>query len=333
LRLLLLVLVAFGLAACSGEKQPASNAESELVLYSGRSQSLTEELIQRFEDQTGTNVKVKYGKSAELALALAEEGDQSPADVFWSQDAGALGAVADEALLQPLADEVVKDVPDMFRDSRKLWVATSGRARTLAYNGIDEADLPKSVFDLTQEKYKGQVGWAPANASFQSFVTAMRKMAGEEATEQWLLDMKANQTKSYAKNTPIIEALAAGEIRLGLPNHYYLLRFKHKDPNFPVKQTAFSEGDPGNLVNVAGVAILKTSKNTAAAQAFVSFLLSAEAQTYFAESTHEYPILGDSKNPDLLPIPALMRNAPVVSLGELRDLEATLSLLRKVGLL
>ena len=326
----------FLLTACSGGKEPGTDAADdpqELVLYSGRSQSLTEELIERFESKSGINVRVKYGKSAELALALTEEGNQSPADVFWSQDAGALGAVAKAGLLTPLDQELLGTVPARFQGSDGVWVATSGRARTLAYNGIDESELPSSVFDLTDEKFRGQVGWAPSNASFQSFVTALRSMAGEQAAEKWLIDMKANGTKSYAKNTPIIEALAAGEITLGLPNHYYLLRFKAKNPAFPVKQTSFAPGDPGNLVNVAGIAILKTVKNKKAAATFVEFMLSKEAQTYFSESTHEYPVLGETKNPDLMSMPKLLQSAPEVSLGELRDLEGTLSLLRKVGLL
>ena len=194
---------------------------------------------------------------------LLTEGDKSPAALFWAQDAGALGAISKKAMFEKLPESILTQVPSGFRDAEGFWVATSGRARTLAYSPerVNMEELPESIFDLTQPMWKGRVGWAPTNASFQAFVTSLRVQVGEERTAEWLSGMKANGAKKYAKNTPIIEALAAGEIDVGLPNHYYLLRFKSKDSDFPVEQTFFKPSDPGNLVNIAGIGLLKSSKN------------------------------------------------------------------------
>jgi len=179
-------------------------------------------------------------------------------------------------------------------------------------------------------------GWSPSNASFQSFITAMRKIHGEAKTKQWLVDMKANAPHSFASNAPIIQAIMAGEIDYGLPNHYYLLGFKKADDvHIPVDQTFFAAGDVGNLVNVAGVGILASSKNPAAAEKFVRFLLSPIVQQYFSSDTLEYPVIdaGIITNPSLVPAEQLMKLAPPVTLDDLDDMEGTLALLRSVGLL
>ena len=313
----------------------AQAGAEELVLYSGRSKSLVEPIVQQFTQETGIQVQVKYGKTAQLSVALLEEGDRSPADVFWSQDAGALGALVNAGMFAPVDEKTLELVPEVYRGADGEWVATSGRARVLAYSSarLSGDDLPASVFDLTDSKYHGKVGWAPANASFQSFVTAMRKTHGDDKTRAWLEAMIQNQAQVYPKNTAIIQGIAAGEIDLGLPNHYYLLRFKTADSAYPVEQTGFTSGDIGNLVNVAGAGVLKTSKHQDAAQAFVAYLLSPKAQQFFASDTFEYPVVADViPSPKLQPLDQLREGAPQVDLDSLEDLQGTLDLLAEVGL-
>lgn len=319
---------------------PAARATPEkIVVYSGRSKSLVAPILRQFEEKTGIQVEVKYGKTPELALTLREEGARSPADVFWSQDAGALGAVQKAGLLSELPADIVASVPGAFRHSGGKWVAVSGRARVLAYSSerVKPETLPKSVFDLTDARFKAKIGWAPSNASFQSFVTAMRKVHGEEKTKQWLLAMKANTPHAFASNAPIIQAIASGEIDYGLPNHYYLLGFKKAEGvSVPVEQTFFSAGDIGNLVNVAGVGILAgEGKQRGSAEAFVRFLLSPVVQQYFSSDTLEYPVITNEliPNANLVPPDELKKIAPPVTLDDLDDLEGTLALLRSVGLL
>ena len=328
--------LALSLAIAFSAMLPAIAHAESLTIYSGRSKSLVQPLIKQFEAETGIEVKVRYGKTAQLHAALMEEGEQSPADVFWSQDAGALGALATAGFFTELPGELTDKLPELFRNSSGLWVATSGRARVLAYapERVSADELPESVFDLTDVRYKGRVGWAPTNASFQSFVTAMRAAHGEEATRDWLTAMMKNDTKIFPKNTPIIQGLAAGEIDFGLPNHYYLLRFQKSDKKYPVEQTFFGPHDIGNLVNIAGVGILKSSSKNDTAKKFVAFLLSDKAQQYFTSDTFEYPLTGNViPNPKLVEKPVLLASAPDVKLDDLSDLQGTLDLLREVGLI
>jgi iron(III) transport system substrate-binding protein len=313
-----------------------ADSSSVLVLYSGRSESLVEPMIALFEKQTGIDVQVKYGNTPELALTLREEGSRGQADVFWAQDAGALGAVSKAELFVDLPADISTNLPELFRHAGGKWVATSARARTLAYSSerVKPESLPKSVFDLTDARFRGRVAWAPSNASFQSFVTAMRKMHGEDTTRTWLEDMKKNKTQAHANNVAILQAIARGDADYGLPNHYYLLNFKKTEAKFPVEQAAFAPGDVGNLINVAGMGILATSTHRDAAERFVRFVLSPTAQQYFASEVAEYPVVGDvMTNARLEPRDELLRAAPRVTLDDLDDLDGTLALLRSVGLL
>lgn len=326
----IVVLFTFTIAA------EVSFADESLVLYSGRSKKLVQPVLDRFKAESGIEVKVKYGKTAQLALALEEEGVHSSADLFWAQDAGALGALTERGMFQKLPEEILSQVPDYLHSTQATWVATSARARVLAYSPsrVPKDQLPASVFDLADSKWKDRIGWAPSNASFQAFVTAMRLKHGEQSTKKWLSDVKNNGAKIYAKNTPILQALAAGEIDLGLPNHYYLLRFKKTDPDFPVAQTFFKSGDVGNLVNVAGIGVLKTSKNSEAANKLVTFLLEKQAQEFFTSEVFEYPVRRDvAPHQGLEPLEQLDKNALDVDLNALKDLEGTLEMLREVGLL
>lgn len=318
------------LAAC--DAPPAE----PLVIYSGRSKALVDSLVQRFQAQTGIPVEVRYGDTAQLAVALTEEGAQSQADLFWAQDAGALGAVHGAGLLAPLPDSLLGKLPAAYRNADGTWVATSGRARSLAYAParIAEADLPQHIADLTDPKYKGRIGWAPTNGSFQAWLTAYRLTVGDDAARAWLEGMKANEAKAYPRNSAIVQGIADGEVDLGLPNHYYLYRFTSQDPNFPVAQTYFAQGDPGNLINVAGLGVLASSDQVASAHRFISFALSPVAQQYFADETFEYPVTGGiTPQQSLVAMDRLSSLQPTLNLDDLRDLEATLNLLREVGLL
>ena len=325
------LLLASFVAAC--ETPQPEDESAPLVIYSGRSEALIGPLIERFQNDTGTPVEVRYGDTAQLAVALTEEGDQSPAHVFWAQDAGALGAVQNAGLFQPLPDSLLNRVDARYRNTAGTWVATSGRARTLAYapERVDTTALPQSIFDLTDPRYESRVGWAPTNGSFQAHVTALRTLVGDDSTRAWLEAMQANGATPYSNNRAILDGIAAGEVDFGLPNHYYLYGKKSDDPDYPVEQTFFAAGDPGNLVNVAGMGVLEA---TPAAYRFVDYVLSAEAQQYFADETYEYPVL-----PSVTPATRLTDQRrlttlqPDVNLDALRDLETTLELLRDVGLL
>ena len=301
----------------------------DLVIYSGRGESLVGELIDRFEAHTGINVRVRYAGTAELAIQIAEEGSRSPADVYYGQDAGALSFLSEEELAAQLPADITALVDEKFQDDDGRWIATSGRARVLIISPDRVSNPPDSVFDLVNPEWKGRIGWAPTNGSFQAFVTAMRQIHGEAKTEEWLRGMIANDVKVYPKNTPQVQAVGDGELDIGLVNHYYLFRF---DDDWPAANHFTDPGEAGALVNVAGVAMLEGSNNRVNALRFIRYLLSEEGQTYFRDQTNEYPVAaGIEANPRLRPLDEL--NPPSLALTTLSDLEGTLELLRKVGAL
>ena len=344
--LTLIAALAIAFAACSSDGMPPNEAANqstqtsspadpsgnELTIYSGRSESLVGPLIERFEQVTGIEVRIRYAGTAELASAILEEGDRSPADVFYSQDAGALAAVAEGGELAQLPDDIVARVPQAFADADGRWVATSGRARVLVISTERVPNPPNSIFDLVNEEWRGRVGWAPANASFQAFVTAMRQLHGEDVTADWLRDMLANDVVEYPKNTPIVQAVGDGEIDIGLVNHYYLFRFIEEDTGFPAANHFTDPGAAGGLVNIAGAAIIRGAENTENALRFIRFLLSEEGQTYFRDQTSEYPVAsGIDARPELVPLSEL--DPPSLALTSLSDLQGTIRLLQEVGAL
>ncbi|AXY43768.1 iron ABC transporter substrate-binding protein [Halomonas sp. JS92-SW72] len=314
---------------------PLASAAS-LTLYSGRGESMVEPIISQFEKNTGISVNVRYGDTAQLAVLVQEEGRRSPADLYWGQDAGAMGELSKAGLLAELPADIYEGLPTIYTSESGNWVAASGRARVVAYSPerTSEDELPESVFDLVDERYEGRVGWAPTNGSFQSFVTAMRVEHGDERTLAWLKGMKANGAVTFSNNTTQVQGIADGEIDFGLVNNYYLPRFVASDADFPVEQAFFADGDIGNLVNVAGIAVLESSSNQEAAVEFVRFLLSPAAQQYFTGNVYEYPVTRDViQNPVLEDFDRLLEVSPQIDLDDLSDLEGTLRLLRDAGLL
>lgn len=320
----LAALTALGLIGC------APVDDSSLVIYSGRSEALIQPLIDSYQKETGVKVEVRYAGSAELAAQLLEEGASSPADVFFAQDAGALGAVSKAGLLKVLDSEVLEQVDAEYRANNGTWIGVSGRVRVLNYNPERVSDLPTSVFDLADSRYEGRVGIAPANASFQAFITAMRSTEGDAKTLSWLTAMKKNGVV-FEKNSAILEAVESGQVDMGLINHYYWFA-KAKDigaANMKSKIAQFASQDVGNLRNVAGVGIVSEDSK---AKAFVQFLLSAKAQQYFVDQTFEYPLTkGVAPYPGLTSLSDI--SAPSFDLNDLDALEKTLELIRQAGLL
>ncbi len=312
-----------------------SGEEGSLVVYSGRNEELVGPIIERFEEESRIDVEVRYGDTAELAATIQEEGENSPADVFFSQDAGALGAVAERGLLRGLPENTLGKVEERFRDPDGRWVGISGRARVTVYNteALSEVDLPDSILGFTDSRWRGRIGWAPTNASFQAFVTALRITEGEEVAREWLEGIQANQPRVYEDNLPIVEAAASGEIEVGFTNHYYLFRLlEERGEGVPARNFYTKNGDPGALVNVAGIGILNSTQNAAEAEEFLNFMLSEEAQRYFADETFEYPLIGGIPiNEGLVPLSEI--ETPNIDLGALEDLRGTLDLLRETGVL
>lgn len=311
---------------------PTEAPSGSITVYSGRGESLIGALIEEFETETGIDVEVRYGGSAAMAATIAEEGGATPADVFWSQDPGPLGALADR--FTELPDDLLERVDTRFRSPDGHWVGVSGRVRVITYNPdlIEVSEIPNTLADLTDPVWNGRVGWAPANASFQVMVTGMRHLWGEEETRSWLEAMQANNTQAFGNNIQTVEAVADGEVEIGLVNHYYLGALKEANPNLAAENYYLNNDDPGSLVMVSGVGILQETDNLPAAQAFVDYLLSESAQRYFVDETTEYALIGGIETPEgLTPLEDLV--GPEIDLADLADVEGTLNLLRDLGIL
>ncbi len=318
------------LAACTGS---GSKDADSLVIYSGRSESLVGPVIGQFEEATGIEVSVKYGSTSEIAATLLEEGDNTLADIFFAQDPGGLGSVAN--MLAELPDEVLDSVPSWARSPDDRWVGISGRARVVAYNTatLSEDDMPDSLWGFTDPSWKGRIGWPPSNASFQTMVTAMRVIWGEQRARQWLEGIQANEPSVYPKNTPAVAATAVGEVDVAFVNHYYLYRFiQEEGEGFGARNYHLTDGGPGSLIMVAGAGILESSNNRDNAERFLNFMLSTVAQQYFAGQTYEYPLVEGVKTNRLL-TPFEEINNPEIDMASLADLKGTQSLLRDLGIL
>jgi iron(III) transport system substrate-binding protein len=326
-------------AACGsdagGDEAQAAVDESKLVIYSGRQEALVQPVVDDFEADTGIEVSVRYGNTAQLAAQIIEEGDRTKADVYFSQDGGALGALTKQDMLARLPADVLDLVDPRYRADDGSWIGTSARARVIVYDPdqVAEADVPDSVFELTEPQWKGKVGISPSNASFEAFVTAMRVLHGEDKARQWLEGMAANDVQLFDNNVLILNAAEDGVIALGLINHYYWYEQVAEEglEAVPARLKFLPGGDPGALVNVAGVGVLAATDREDDAISFVKYLLGPDAQTYFAQDTKEYPLIDDIPIADGLP-PLGSLQSPQIDLSDLDTLEETLRMIEEAGL-
>ncbi|SCF20855.1 iron(III) transport system substrate-binding protein [Micromonospora viridifaciens] len=326
------------LTACGGsDSDPGKPGDKRLTVYSGRSEALVKPVLEKFEKASGIKVDVRYGTTSQLAAQLLEEGKRSPADVFFAQDAGALGAVGKAGLFATLPTEQLDRVPAAYRDAKGRWVGVSGRSRVLAYNAdqVTAAELPKTVFELTDPRWKGKIGVAPTNGSFQAFVTALRVQHGDAKAREFLTGLKANQPQIREGNVQIVADIDAGTLAAGLVNHYYVYELAKERGGSPdvlkAKLHFFPDGDTGGLVNAAGVGVLERAGTDPDAGALIDYLLGTEAQNYFASQTFEYPLAaGVPAAPGLPQLTTL--EAPKIDLNDLDTLDATVTMIKEAGL-
>jgi len=331
------ILTMLALVACSSDSsdEAKSNGEKEkIVVYTGRNLDLVEPLVEQFEKDSGIEVELREGESAELATQIVTEGKSTKADVFFSQDAGALGLLDSNNLLAKIPSDVTKDVEERFKSTDDTWVGTSGRARVLVYNESIGTEFPKTLDEIVSPEYKGKIGYAPTNASFQSFVTALRQDLGEDGAKDWLEKFAANEPKVYEKNGVIVKAVNDGEIPMGLVNHYYLFELTEEigADKINAKNYFFEDNSAGSLINAAGLGILKSSDNKSAAQEFVEYFIGEKGQDYFVNETFEFPVI-----PSVRPASGLPELSQIskfdFDLADLESLDQTIELLDEVGLL
>ncbi|WP_288130395.1 substrate-binding domain-containing protein [Microbulbifer sp.] len=303
--------------------------EGDLTLYLGRGEGgLYENVLEAIRKRNpGLNLQVRRGSTAALANSIVAEAKAGVrrADLFWAVDSGAIGLVADAGLARALPADLTGQLKSGFQYPQ--WAPVTGRIRTLPYNTerVTPEQIPDSVMALADSDLT--LGWAPAYASFQSFVTAMRLLEGEKATADWLRGVSKHAT-SYAGELGVVMAVERGEVDLGFANHYYTLRLKNGKPDASV-DLAFTRNDAGCLVNASG--ILALSEGDLPIN-FMRYLLSREVQSYLASEAYEIPLVSGVQPPQGLP-PLGSISPPKVDLTELADLRPTLKLMRSVGVL
>ncbi len=312
-----------GLTGCVAE-------EEALTLYSGRKENLVQPLIDQFTEDTGIEVDVRYAGTSETAALILEEGDNTNADVFYGVGGAALGALSAAGAFVELDQDVLDLVPEAYRSADDEWVGTSGRARILVYNTETVAEVPDSVLDLANPEWDGRVAIAPSYGSFQAFVTAMRVVEGEQVARDWLNAM-SEQAVIFGRDEEVMEAVESGQVDTGMVNHYYWNRrgIEQGYDNLTSAAAFFGTTDVGNLVNVAGVGIVTDSEQ---ARTFVEYLLSDSAQTYFAETTMEYPLVSTVEAAEEL-IPLDEIPTAELDLNDIDQLDRTLEMMREAGLL
>jgi iron(III) transport system substrate-binding protein len=282
------------------------------------------------------SVFASSASSSSLAQTVVEEvrAGSPQADVFWSIDASSLGFVADNDAYESLPSSVTSIVPESFRGSDNAWVGVAGRARSIPYNTeqLSASDIPDEVRQFPNTgALQGTMGWAPTYGAFKSFVTAMRLIRGDEATREWLVSMRESATQRFPNEFVISQQAADGTLAAGFANHYYAMRVKNGRPDAPI-DLAFTKGDAGALVNVAGALRIQGTEKDQLVNDFIRHLLSAEAQEFFTTVSFAYPMI-----PEVAPVGGLPTidelDPPDIDLSELSDLEPTLELMRDAGVL
>ncbi len=335
------------LAACGGSSTgtagvsssasvPGSLAGQSITLYNGQHEQTTARLVSAFERRTGVKVNVRSDDEVALGNQIVQEGSSSPADVFYTENTPVLEHLREEGLLGRIDPSTLAVIPARYNSTRGNWVGVSARVSVLVYNTrqISPASLPSSILALAQPQWKGKLGIAPSETDFQPLITSITKLDGAGAAEKWLAGIKAN-SKIYPDNETVVAQVNNGESTVGLINHYYWYRLRDEVGEAGLHSALhyYAPRDPGDLLNVSGAAVLKSSSHQAAAQAFVAFLVSKEGQEVIARShSYEYPL-----RPGVRPAPSLrpfdqLQPAPV-ALSELGDGSAPLALEQKLELL
>jgi iron(III) transport system substrate-binding protein len=329
-----LTLAACGASTSDSDGGPAEPEEEGITLYSGRIAAAIGGAVDAYEAEANKDVQVRFADTADLAATIVEEGDASPADVFFAQEPGALGALADRGLLAKLPDDILRRVPAEYRDPEGRWVGVTGRARVIGYaEDVKPAELPDSPLELTDPKWRGRVGWGPATGSLQEYVTALRLEYGDERTREWLEGMVANDARDYPNNVAIRDALAAGEIDVGLLNHYYIAQaVAAEGEDYPVG-VHFPRGGLGSLVLIAGAAVLESSDRKEEAFDFVRSLLSEDTQKFFTGSSKEYPLAKGVEPDPSLEVPLDEIPSPPGNRTDVSELQATIELMQEAGAL
>lgn len=328
--------MAAGCGSGDGTASGAAPKPETLTLYNGQHEEVANALVAAFQKKTGIVVRARKGEGPELANQVLAEGPASPADMIFTENSPEITLLANKGRLAKVDPNTLAKVPARDTSPRGDWLPFARRATALAYDPsqLNESQLPRSITDLAQSKWRGEIGIAPAEGDFQPLVTTVGILKGEGAAKGWVAGLKRN-AETFQNNTAILNAVNSGQTSVGLINQHYWFRLRDSigATALRAKLYYFGHGDPGALVNISGVGILSTSKHMKAAQQFLDFLVSPEGQQVIVSSKdYEYPVVaGVAGDPQLKSFDTL--DPPAVTVGQLSDGTHSIELLRQAGLL
>lgn len=340
LTLAVLAIVACLLAGCGNALSLSSNGNAQsITLYSGQHPQTTEKLVAAFEKQTGITVRLRSDDEDVLAQQIVAEGSRSPADVIYTENSPALQFLQDKGLLAAVDQATLGATPARYNSPRGRWVGVSARVSVIIYNPslIKASQLPRSVMQLAEPRYQGKLALAAGETDFQPIVTSVRHAHGPAATVRWLRAIKANAAGHiYPDNETVTSQVNRGGAALGIIDEYYWYRLRAEigAASMHSKIAYFAPGDPGYVVDVSGAAALKSSPHQAAAQRFLAFLVSRQAQEIIGRDSlsYEYPVAsGVTTAAPETPLRDLRPNP--ITIAELGDGSTAIALLREAGLL
>jgi iron(III) transport system substrate-binding protein len=322
--------------ALVGATTPGRAAET-ITLYNAQHPQVVEMLTRMFTAETGIDVRVRSGEPPEIANQIAEEGDRSPADLFFTANSPELNLLDEKGLLAKVPAPTLAQVPAKYSAADGAWVGVLARENVLAFNTtlIQESALPASLIDLAKPEWKGKVAIAPSDADFLPLVDAVAALKGEPAAVDWLKGLKEN-AQVFDDNEGVMAAVDRGAVATGIVNNYYWARLRTENGADKMHSQIhhFADGDVGALVNISGAAALKSSLHAAAAERFLLFLVRRPAQEALAKSdvAYEYPLAaGVAANPLLKPFDTL--HPPELNAAQLGDDRLAAQLLRQAGLI
>jgi iron(III) transport system substrate-binding protein len=333
--------LAVGMTACGddsdsgGNSAAGSSGSAELTLYNAQHEDLMKLMVGAFTKQTGIKVKMRSGEDLEMANQLVQEGKASPADVFVTENSPGMTLVDSRNGFATLEEATLAQVPSRYAAANRHWVGFAARATVLAYNQdkLGAAQLPASIMDLADPKWKGKVGYSPTGADFQAIVSAVVALKGEDAAKTWLKGLKDNAV-AYKGNSRVMKAVNDGDLDAGVIYHYYWYQDQAEagENSDNVKLHFFGHQDPGAFTSVSGAGVLASSKHAAEAQRLVKFLTGKEGQQVLADSSAlEYTVgSGVPANKVLKPLAEL--DAPAVDVTKLNS-QTVVTMMQDAGIL
>jgi iron(III) transport system substrate-binding protein len=313
----------------------AAQVADSITIYNAQHEGLTKEWAEAFTEETGIVVTIRNGSDLEFANQIVQEGANSPADVFLTENSPAMALVDGKALFEPVAKDTLEQVPEQFRPANGHWIGVAARSTVFAYDKtkLSGDKLPKSMLDLARPEWKGRWAASPSGADFQAIVGALLQLKGEAVTAEWLKGMKANFT-AYRGNSTAMKAVNAGQTEGALIYHYYYFgdQAKTGENSKNVSLHYFKSQDSGAFVSISGGGILASSKHKEQAQAFLKWLTGKGGQAVLRDGTSfEYAVgKGEASNKALVPLEELQ--APKVEPSALNNAKVT-DMMTAAGLL